>query len=437
MINYTIFINFIKLKTLKNIFSIQDNKQYKNSIFCAFLAKKYFFIKYFYISKFNIIYLIQKDLTKNVNKTKITVSSIIKKKKTVNLYNLRNQNKFNLYKITIQFFNSFLFVNSKKFKNSVLVVNKKLILFDYFKDNYWMYKIIYKIQYFNKKSINKYNNILWNDSHEFRLNFFIKYIINNNDINSKIYTNEKINLMFLSNSFLINNYNLLYVTNFSWEKRNFVKNFLNKKLTLNNYYPVLFSNKRIYSFFFNKFKFNYNLNYIIFNNKLILNFIEFFSKKKVSITVSNNYFNKLNNPFLLSLLNEYNYFKPVFFKNSSVLNFIEVIWYSFLLKDLNIISDWISKFMEGLNFKNHKRFVMFFQNFINKNSGVFINTLGIKGFFFDIRGKVGVTGSSKKRHFFVKFGRLNKSSKNQKIDFNQNLVRSYSGVMGVTYIICY
>lgn len=102
-----------------------------------------------------------------------------------------------------------------------------------------------------------------------------------------------------------------------------------------------------------------------------------------------------------------------------------------------MLSDWISKLMESLNFKNHKKFLTFFNNFLIKYSSLFIDVLKIKGFFFDIRGKVGVTGSSKKRHFCFKFGSLNKSSKKHKIYFNQNLVRTYSGVMGLTYIISY
>ena len=93
--------------------------------------------------------------------------------------------------------------------------------------------------------------------------------------------------------------------------------------------------------------------------------------------------------------------------------------------------------MENLNFKNHKKFLSFFNNFIKKYSLVFIDVLKIKGFFFDIRGKVGVTGNSKKRHFFFKIGSLNKSSKNIRIDYNQNLVRTYSGVMGLIYILSY
>ena len=80
---------------------------------------------------------------------------------------------------------------------------------------------------------------------------------------------------------------------------------------------------------------------------------------------------------------------------------------------------------------------MFFSNFMYKYAYVFIEVLRIKGFFFDIRGKVGVTGNSKKRHTFIKIGKLSKSTKKIKIDFNQNLVRTPSGVLGLTYILSY
>lgn len=102
-----------------------------------------------------------------------------------------------------------------------------------------------------------------------------------------------------------------------------------------------------------------------------------------------------------------------------------------------MLSNWITVFMETLSFKNHKKFVMFLHNFMIKNYDIFYDILKVKGFLFDIRGKVGVTGSSKKRHLCFKFGSLKKSSKKTKIDFNQNLVRTYSGVMGLTYIISY
>ena len=93
--------------------------------------------------------------------------------------------------------------------------------------------------------------------------------------------------------------------------------------------------------------------------------------------------------------------------------------------------------MEFTHFKSHKKFIFFFQNFINKFYKLLFSTFRIKGFFFDIRGKVGVTGNSKKRHFFFKAGVLNKSTKKRKINFKQSIVRTPSGALGLTFILNY
>lgn len=93
--------------------------------------------------------------------------------------------------------------------------------------------------------------------------------------------------------------------------------------------------------------------------------------------------------------------------------------------------------MESLNFKGHRRFLVFLQNFFRRHSFLIIEILKIEGFYFDIRGKVGVTGNSKKRHNCFKIGSLKRGNKNFKIDFNQGLVRTPSGVMGLTYILAY
>ena len=133
---------------------------------------------------------------------------------------------------------------------------------------------------------------------------------------------------------------------------------------------------------------------------------------------SNNFFNKLPNlNFVYSIHNDHKNFQPKYMKNFLIIDFIEIMWYSLHFKDLTLISDWICKFMEATTFRVHKRFLTFFKNFMHKYSKIFIENLKIRGFFFDIRGKVGVTGNSKKRHFFFKFGELNKSSKKKKNKF--------------------
>jgi ribosomal protein S3 len=61
--------------------------------------------------------------------------------------------------------------------------------------------------------------------------------------------------------------------------------------------------------------------------------------------------------------------------------------------------------------------------------------INVRGFFFDIRGKVGVTGNAKKRHFFFKEGKSSFTEKRLKLSYYQDLVRTKTGVLGVTLAI--
>jgi ribosomal protein S3 len=61
----------------------------------------------------------------------------------------------------------------------------------------------------------------------------------------------------------------------------------------------------------------------------------------------------------------------------------------------------------------------------------------VKGFFFDIRGKVGVTGDAKKRSFFFNVGRYSKTTKNSKFNYQFSPIRTDTGALGITMIMYY
>lgn len=66
-----------------------------------------------------------------------------------------------------------------------------------------------------------------------------------------------------------------------------------------------------------------------------------------------------------------------------------------------------------------------------------MNIFNIKGFFFDIRGKVGVAGNSKKRHFYFYIGKLSLSEKSSRIEHKQGIIKTHTGCLGVTFILNY
>ena len=93
--------------------------------------------------------------------------------------------------------------------------------------------------------------------------------------------------------------------------------------------------------------------------------------------------------------------------------------------------------MTRIYFKNHKKFLLVFKSVVSRFFQFFVKDLSLKGFFFDIRGKVGVTGNAKKRHFSIKFGRYSHSRKSLRLNTFQNLVKTKTGVLGLSLVISF
>jgi hypothetical protein len=68
------------------------------------------------------------------------------------------------------------------------------------------------------------------------------------------------------------------------------------------------------------------------------------------------------------------------------------------------------------------------------NQNLYLYGNSVYGLKFDIRGKVGVTGDAKKRHTQLALGHVGFSKKNYKIEYQQSLIYTDTGVMGVTLI---
>lgn len=402
-------INFYKLTTVKNNFKIY------NMFFKRFKKKKKFnfYENSLYIrKKFNIIQ--KKKLKKPFKFFFIKLNTVFKKY----YYNF---NFFKNFQLFIYFYSLNIFFNIK------FSLEKKKIIIKRIKNKGKNKKKIFKKEKFKKISTRiNYNffkhackNIIFMDN--FYNNSLIKYNKFNQEGLKSIY-----NIFNIGSLKILNNYKFLKLKN------------LNNFFCFNNYYPVFYYNNISSKKFFSKFKLSFNINYLVYIQFYILGFMENFFKKKILLKLSNNFFRKTGNfKFLNSIFLENKNYQPKYMKGFYICDFIEILWYSFFLKDLTLINDWFCKFFEATHFRFHRKFILFLQNFMNKHSHIFINVLKIKGFFFDIRGKVGVAGNSKKRHYFFRFGELNKSTKSRKINFNQSVIRTPSGALGLTLIINY
>jgi hypothetical protein len=335
-----------------------------------------------------------------------------------NFFNYKNNFNKNYFSLGfLYFFENYDCLNKFFFK----ILKRNYLVFHFKKK---AYKFL-NLQYKNLNILNENNNYF----NFYKLfNFFLKYTV---------FVNDKLINNFYSQFYFINlykeflfNQNIFKNTYFS-KSQNFVDIY-------NNHYPIFFLKSNFINFFEHKSKKTYKFNNIKYIQYYIIGFFENIFNKKISIKiVSNNLYNFNNLYTLQSIFEDFKYFNLKILRGFNIIEFLEIIWISLQNKDNYLLLNWFKKIMELMHFKNHKKFLNLFKLIFIKYSHIFIENFKISGFYFDIRGKVGVAGNSKKRHFFFKIGKINLSKKNTKVDHQQNIVNTSFGVLGVTMILSF
>ena len=116
---------------------------------------------------------------------------------------------------------------------------------------------------------------------------------------------------------------------------------------------------------------------------------------------------------------------------------VQVVLLSLSLKDPVLLMGWLTKIMEKVQFFKHKNYIMFFKSIFNDLNQGILRRMGIRGLYFDIRGKLAVKGDSKKRHILLRYGECTFSQKSIKISPAYGVVHTFTGVLGVTFILFY
>lgn len=427
--NYKIY--FIRFKKFYFFFKKLDNSNFLKRIFFKSTKKK---SKIFFFKKINFLKFFYKFFYKffffNYYKN--------------NLYFLQKHIKTDFFSI-FYFHNSYNFLNFFKIKKRKKFRRKKRFFF--FRTKFYKLKKKYKYKtrflYFNKLNIKKnkplldrsiYKLLLVNLINSFKLNFSFFNFNSLSKYNFYIFfflKNQKkhINKFFKKNLFF-----------FDFLKK--INN--NKNLIYNNQYPIYNSNKillksfkKIFKSFFSR-KFN---NYLYY---YIIPIFEYFFNKNVFIKpINSNIFKKPKSKkkfFIKKLIKIYKKNKFSVISRSITFNLyeiIEVILYSFYYKDIFILNNWFLKNFKNIHFTNHKNFLVFFKIIINDIFESYRDVFKIKGFYFKIKGKIGVTSNAKKKTVKFIIGSSNKSKKSQKMDFQQGVVKSLSGSLGVSMILTY
>lgn len=224
---------------------------------------------------------------------------------------------------------------------------------------------------------------------------------------------------------------------------NNLKNNLNN-FVYNNYYPIYNSSYFLVKKFKNIFRSFFFKKYFNSFQFYVISFFEKFFNKNIFIKpINNNIFKS----FFLKRKLKFNRIKKIYYKNKrsvqsrknkfNLLEILEIILYSFYHKDVYILKNWFLRNYITLHYTAQKKFLSFFKILITDVFETYKHSFGINGFYFIVKGKVGVTSNAKKKAISFRIGPLSKSSKNQKIDFQQGVVKASSGTSGLLMILTY
>jgi hypothetical protein len=353
-----------------------------------------------------------------------------------NSFKIKKKLKRKIKRLKYEYVN--LKINSIFLKNNNLCLINKFNLFFFFKK--YIYKRFFNfkwksISFFckNKTIINKWKSkkkveILKNNLYE--LNFFKYFFI------AFFQKNFFSKINFANSVNFLNFFFLKYFVNLKTISNNSKKVIFDSNIVYNNYTPLNFISKARKSIIINKlqkdsapffFKYFYNC---------FISFFEFFFKKNVFLNIKSDlkisgFFKRyINTIFIFNKLNQVRIGRGFFFYEM-----LEICWLTFFHRDLNFLIAWLVLTMERLPFELHKKFLSTFKSILVGYSDFFVYDNGVDGFFFDIRGKVGVSGNSRKRKFCFNIGKYSKTTKNSKFDYQYNVVRTDTGALGLTLIM--
>jgi len=203
-----------------------------------------------------------------------------------------------------------------------------------------------------------------------------------------------------------------------------------------NYTPLSLLDLHAKIFIFKKFNESNQPLFYKYIYHYLNTFFENFFKKRIFLKIKTKvHLNEFYSTELFNIFNKHRSYQSKVGRGFFFFEMLEILFISFLYKDVNLLIDWFVKTMERIQFRSHKKFISTFKFILMNYQDLFVYSNSVKGFFFDVRGKVGVAGNAKKRHFSFNVGKFSKTTKSSKIEYQQQIVRTFTGALGVTMII--
>lgn len=219
-------------------------------------------------------------------------------------------------------------------------------------------------------------------------------------------------------------------------------NFFDKYLNLNSFKKNLYTNifpTNSFSYVFRKYvikSFRYHKFSFLsmpWHYNSLIKFIEYSSGKKVFLNFNSFLNNVLDSSEIMRCeiwSQRLKSFKkslgPKLFINES----LQIIYTSLKIKDPFFLSNWLLNFFYKISFWKFKLVFRYLQYVLRYFFWSIFTELKMKGLKFQLKGKVSVAGNSRTRTVVNKIGLLSNSTLKNKILYDLNLIRTFTGVIG-------
>ena len=166
-----------------------------------------------------------------------------------------------------------------------------------------------------------------------------------------------------------------------------------------------------------------------FLNNFLLHFFQFFFKKKILF-----FFKKKRRFKNIIFFNFFKKIKPPYGIRLDRTELLYIIYYSLLLKDSVFFLNYCCNVFENNHIRTHRRFFFFLKKIFRK-CRFFFKRLKVRGIFLDLKGKISVTGNAKKRRLYFRCRWHSLTRKRLKLAFKKHIIKTTTGVLGITAYI--
>lgn len=188
-----------------------------------------------------------------------------------------------------------------------------------------------------------------------------------------------------------------------------------------------------------KYYSNFYQNNLYFIKFFIFKYLStFLIDKSFFISLQKNNFDIVEKSLLYKMLvkktKRLGFLKEISFKTKAFINLILTSLYN---KDVILLKNGVKGILEKLHFKKHKKFLYNLKVLLKSIAYIFFFKFKCLGLYIQIKGKIGLGGSSKKKKFVFKLGSFSFTNKTQRLTYVKDSIRTYSGVLGFETYLTY